>query len=128
MLFGGEVDRRYVLVGLGIAIVNVAIYTLLKIYFKRRRPILFLGGLRSRTIEKYSFPSGHSAVSFGMALVISYFYPIIWIQIVSYFVAAFISLSRVYVEEHYPLDVIFGAVLGTSIAALLLPLFERAFL
>jgi len=125
LMLQGERDRRYVLIGLGITIINVVIYTLIKLYFKRERPIPFPVPLRSRTLERYSFPSGHAAVSFGVALMVSRFYPFLWAQIGAYLVAAFIGLSRIYVREHYPSDVIVGAALGTLITGLLLPIFMR---
>ena len=127
LILRGEPDRRYVLIGLGITIINVIIYTLIKLYFKRERPIPFPSflPLRSQTLERYSFPSGHASVAFGVALMVIHFYPIIWAQIGVYLLAAFISLSRIYVREHYPSDVLAGALLGTGITALLLPLFSR---
>jgi len=125
LMFQGERDRRYVLIGLGITIINVIIYTLIKLYFKRQRPIPFPMPLRSRMLERYSFPSGHSSASFGVALMVAHFYPILWAQIGVYLVAAFIGLSRIYVREHYLSDVIAGAILGTLITGLFLPIFER---
>ena len=69
----------------------------------------------------YSFVSGHAANS---AAIVSFFLLsskhihkliqialIIWVLIVSY--------SRIYLGKHYPLDVIFGIVLGASIAFLI---------
>ena len=125
LILRGEPDRRYVLIGLGITIINVIIYTLIKLYFKRERPVPFPVPLRSRTLERYSFPSGHAAVSFGVALMVAHLYPILWAQIGVYLLAAFIGLSRIYVREHYPSDVIVGAILGTLIAGSLLPIFKR---
>ncbi|GEM_PF-347985 len=128
LMFLGERNRRYVLIGLGITIINVVIYTLIKLYFKRERPIPFPVPLRSWVLERYSFPSGHAAVAFGIALIVAHFYPILWAQVGIYFLAGFISLSRIYVREHYPSDVIAGALLGTLITGALLPIFTRIFL
>jgi membrane-associated phospholipid phosphatase len=44
------------------------------------------------------------------------------VQIAVYLAAGIIAFSRVYVREHYPLDVLFGAALGSAIACLLFPL------
>ncbi len=125
LMLQGEPDRRYVLIGLGISVINIIIYTLIKLLVKRERPIPFPASLHSRVLERYSFPSGHSSVSFGVALMVAHFYPFLWAQIGVYLVAAFIGLSRIYVREHYPSDVIVGVILGTAITALLLPLFAR---
>lgn len=125
IIFGSPIDRSYVLVGLGISIVNIAVFRLFKLLFNRPRPALVFFGLRSRLIDSYSFPSGHATISFGIAWVITVCYPNILIQLAAYLVAITIALSRVYVREHYPLDVICGALLGSFTAAYLLPVFER---
>jgi len=124
ILFGQPIDRDYVLIGLGITIVNIAVFRLFKLVFGRARPTFVVCGLRSRLIDSYSFPSGHATTSFGLALVISAFYPAWPIQISIYLVAIMIALSRVYLREHYPLDVICGGLLGLFTAAYLLPFFK----
>jgi len=54
--------------------------------------------------------------------MLSSFYPFAPVQIASYAAAILIAFSRIYVGEHYPSDVISGAILGTLMASLLLPL------
>ena len=58
----------------------------------------------------YSFPSGHAASSFAAAPTISRLWPggraVVWV------LAILVSVSRIYVGVHYPLDVIGGAILG----------------
>ncbi|MFB6294715.1 MAG: phosphatase PAP2 family protein [Candidatus Nanohaloarchaea archaeon] len=58
-----------------------------------------------------SFPSGHTALAFMLATVLSRRYgrtaPL-------YVLAAFVGVSRVYLGLHYPSDVAAGAVLGTA--------------
>ena len=128
ILFGRPIDRTYVVIGLGTLIVNIAVFRLFKLLFGRSRPTFIIYGLRSRLIDSYSFPSGHATTSFGLAWVIASFYPHLVIQPVVYLVAITIALSRVYMKEHYPLDVICGALLGSVVTAYLLPLFERILL
>lgn len=125
ILFGRSIDRTNVLLGLGIMIVSIAIFRLFKLLFARPRPLLVTSQLRSRFIDTYSFPSGHATTSFAIAWVIAVCYPYLAVQAVVYAAAIMISLSRVYMREHYPLDVICGALLGTLTAAYLLPLFQR---
>mgnify|MGYP001391140461 FL=1 len=59
---------------------------------------------------KWSFPSNHAANSFAFATVLSYFFE--QKKVVLYTLASIIAFSRVYVGVHYPLDIIFGAVVG----------------
>lgn len=128
ILFGRSVDRINVLIGLAITIVNVAVFRLIKVLIGRLRPMNDLPRLRSRIVDGYSFPSGHATTSFGLAWVVARSYPLLVVQIAVYVVAATISFSRVYVREHYPLDVLGGAILGSLVAVSLYPLFTWLFL
>lgn len=127
ILFGRSVDRINVLIGLGISIVNVAVFRFLKLLFARQRPETIDGGFRFRAIDTYAFPSGHATTSFGLAWLLSNTYPYSGVAAAVYGVAATIAFSRIYVREHYPLDVLFGAILGTVTAAALLPFFRWLF-
>lgn len=125
ILFGRPIDRVYVILGVGTMIASIAVFRMFKMLFARPRPILVVSPLRSRFLDSYSFPSGHATTSFALAWVISVCYPYILVQIAIYLAAITISLSRVYMREHYPLDVICGALLGTFTAIYLLPLLQR---
>ena len=127
ILFGQSSDRINVLMGLAVTIVNVAVFRLIKVLTGRMRPMNVLPRLRSRVVDGYSFPSGHAATSFGLAWVVSRSYPYIAVQVLVYVVAATIAFSRVYVREHYPLDVLGGAILGSLVAVCFYPLFTWLF-
>ena len=130
ILFGRPIDRQYVLIALGITVINITVFRLLKYIFRRTRPYYVspLRELRYRRLDSYSFPSGHATTSFSLAFLISCFYPLLPVQLAAYSVSSVISFSRVYVGEHYPSDVISGALLGILLSNLLLPLFERLIL
>ena len=121
-VFGGPVGRKYVLIGFGVNAVNILVFRMIKNLTSRDRPQFSVMKLRSKMVEGYSFPSGHATTSFGMAWVVSNCYPYTVVQISVYLVAATIAFSRVYLREHYPLDVLGGAILGSAIAASLFPL------
>lgn len=121
ILFGRPVDRTHVLIGLAVTIVNVAVFRLIKVATGRLRPMNVLPRLRSRIVDGYSFPSGHATTSFGLAWVVARSYPYPVVQVSAFIVAATIAFSRVYVREHYPLDVLGGAIIGTLVAVLLYP-------
>ena len=93
----------------------VAIETVLKILVPQTPPppelsrsIQFLPFLESPTA--YSFPSGHVARVAFLALAFGWRWPI---ALASVFVMA---ITRVYLGEHWPSDVIGGWVLGSVIA------------
>lgn len=61
------------------------------------------------------FVSGHSAVAFALAGVISPYLGNRW-RPVAYGLAAIVAVSRIHVGAHYPLDTVGGAALGLALA------------
>ena len=61
-----------------------------------------------------SFPSSHAVNNFGIATMFSFYYPKIRVGLFAF--ASLIALSRVFVGVHYPFDVLGGAIIGTSVA------------
>ncbi|RJQ54345.1 MAG: phosphatase PAP2 family protein [Actinobacteria bacterium] len=90
----------------------------------RPRPDEVLAGVRLLLpASGFSFPSGHASRSFAAAVVLSRGLPgRRWLL---YAAAALVSLSRVVVGAHFPLDVLGGAVLGTLIGRLTLTIGAR---
>lgn len=58
----------------------------------------------------YSFPSGHTASSFAVSMVMLLMLPALFVPVIVY--ACLMGFSRMYLLVHYPTDVIAGAVLG----------------
>lgn len=80
--------------------------------FARPRPCQVLTDVRIfwPCPRSFSFPSNHAANIFGAACFLSLaFRP--WTPLLI-FMALLVGYSRVYVGEHYPLDVVAGALLG----------------
>lgn len=127
LIWGTPLDRKYVMVAFAITIINIALFRLLKLVFKRARPLYIAPAydLSYRFLDTYSFPSGHATTSFGIAYALSYFYPVLPVQLAAYGAASLIAISRIHVAEHYPSDVISGALLGVLSSGFLLPILER---
>ena len=83
----------------------------------RHRPFVTQLGPKTTT---HSFPSGHSATSFACAMVLSAAAP--RLRGLFYGLATLIAFSRLYNGDHFPLDVLAGAVLGLLVATALLRL------
>lgn len=64
-------------------------------------------------LHDFSFPSGHTLVSFEAATAL-WFYHRKW-GIAAFVLATLIAASRLYLFVHYPTDVLMGAVLGIGI-------------
>jgi len=125
MAFGTRADETSVLVGLGVGIVTVCLSQAMKSLGGRPRPSFHRRGFHRQFLSTVSFPSLHTAVAFAMAYLVVQFYPWWPNVVVIYTIATLIGLSRVYLREHFPLDVLGGAVLGTWVSYGLLPLFAR---
>ncbi len=64
-----------------------------------------------------SFPSGHTANAFALAVLFSnYFHLDTFNSLLLFSVAGLISISRIYLEKHYIIDVVGGAILGVLLA------------
>lgn len=85
---------------------------------KRPRPSAAIQDFRTllKNPDPYSFPSSHSAcawtVAVSLGLTLGWGWPF-WIGY-----ASAISISRIHVGAHYPLDVLMGTIIGTSLATL----------
>jgi undecaprenyl-diphosphatase len=92
--------------------IELTVYRLVKQLVKRPRPCHRLGGPLNLVEPQdfFSFPSGHTAGAFVIALSVTYCYPSLSIPI--YFWATLIGFSRIYLGVHYPTDVLAGACLG----------------
>jgi membrane-associated phospholipid phosphatase len=65
------------------------------------------------------FPSGHAASAFAVAAVVAGRYrQHRWVPWTAYGVAAFLSLTRLPDQAHFPSDIFFGAALGYGIGHL----------
>jgi len=102
---------------------EIFLYTLLKKSIRRPRPYRRLRGVRYLLAppDEFSFPSGHTAGAFLMALVLSTAFPFLAVPTFAW--ACLVGFSRVYLGVHYPGDVLAGMVLGLSCAALALKFF-----
>jgi undecaprenyl-diphosphatase len=145
LAFGGFHGRAAVIcAGLSVGITNGLLITPLKHMVDRPRPNQVLEGVRIVDLQKahprflavvkpvkvtwsqpqtgkvhgISFPSGHAANNFALAVVFIAFYRRWgWLYIPF---AVLVSYSRIYIGAHYPSDVILAAIFGAAGSCLVL--------
>lgn len=107
-----EARFHYVLVvGLSVILSRLAITELIRLIWHRSRP--FIDHQVNQIIEHSasgSFPSGHVAFLFALAMAV-YFFHKNW-GIVFLILGLLVGLARVFVGIHYPLDIGAGIVVG----------------
>jgi membrane-associated phospholipid phosphatase len=60
----------------------------------------------------HSFPSGHTATAFALFIFMAYVLKKRYLQILFAFTACFVGYSRVYLSQHFLIDVVAGAIVG----------------
>ncbi|MBN1452825.1 MAG: phosphatase PAP2 family protein [Anaerolineales bacterium] len=99
----------------GISVLAVIVMSL-KFIIRRRRPEGEWGGIYRNT-DPHSFPSGHAARAFMIALVATALGPA-WAGILLWVWAPLVALARVAMGVHYVSDVVAGAIVGILVALL----------
>jgi len=119
LIYGGSAERLKVFYGFVAAILCILVCKLLKLLIRRQRPAV---PEEFRRVVKpwdiFSFPSGHSALSFALALMVAVNYPLYAVPV--FLFAALIAFTRVYFGTHYPLDVVAGSMIGLLFAGIIL--------
>jgi len=127
--------RRFaVLLGAGI-LTQAILVKALKEVFGRVRPWIALGlPAPIRSPHDPSFPSGHAAGCFCVAVFLAVALPVAWphrrtqawaLVALAATLALLIALSRVYLGAHFPGDVVAGALLGALVGGLAGGLYAR---
>ncbi len=127
--------RGWIAVGwilLTFAFTDMLSSSVIKPFFERPRPcndpyIAEYVRLLVKCGGGFSFTSSHATNHFGFAVISSIIIRPYWKWAMPILVvwAAIISLSQVYVGVHYPIDITFGALLGTTIAFLMGLVYKR---
>jgi undecaprenyl-diphosphatase len=109
--------------GVGVYLIAKAV----KVAVERPRPAALLESVHEREVfgeGSLGYPSGHAAVAAALAFTCAMFFGTAWFRI-GVALAIVVSIGRLYVGAHLPLDVVGGAALGIiagSVAHLLIGL------
>jgi undecaprenyl-diphosphatase len=112
-------NKKFVLVFfVTIAFTALVVSYPLKMIFHRQRPIPNKLYSHVACPTDFSFPSGHAATAFAAATVLAVFDK--KRRLFYFTVAVLISYSRIYLQCHYLLDIVGGAIIGVIIALIFL--------
>ena len=98
--------------------VNLILYKIVKRWIARPRPFRVCEGFRecARSLDEFSFPSGHTLHSVAFSLILTVYYPAFALIVWPF--TALVAVSRVVLGLHYPSDVVVGALIGAVTAAI----------
>jgi membrane-associated phospholipid phosphatase len=65
-----------------------------------------------------SFPSGHTTTIFAFTTLLSFYFPDKRWGVLLFLIAALTGFSRIYLSDHFPIDVLVGSFLGVFISIL----------
>jgi undecaprenyl-diphosphatase len=115
-LFGGEKGKNISVVCIAALVFGYFLTEILKYLVERPRPYEVLEGVHVLTgVDNSSWPSGHTVASFTGAIILGKEYG--YLLLIFAFLVGF---SRIYNGDHYPFDVLSGALIGILIALLFL--------
>lgn len=114
-LFGGQNRAPAILTGLASAALGWAIFYAVKQVAGRERPCATESSCWATLLppDRFSFPSGHTIMAFGISVSLGLYYPALLAGLV--FCAMSIAASRVLLGLHYVTDVLAGMALGCGI-------------
>lgn len=118
-----QMDLAYVIQIIYVVIagsLGTVIYKFLKHKTVRPRPyqvhqVIIMG---ERPLDHFSFPSGHTLHAVMATIVFGYIQPLLLFIMLPFTVL--VALSRMVLGLHYPSDVIVGALIGASVASLII--------
>ena len=123
-LFYGSEAIMVVVQMIAAGLSGTLVYLYLKKSTKRARPYAVNGGIELGTqpLDQYSFPSGHTLHAIGFSTIVCYYYP----EFIAFLVpvSILVAVSRMILGLHYPSDVLVGAGIGFTTAAMVLSFFN----
>jgi undecaprenyl-diphosphatase len=120
--FGSSFWKQWAIVVLVSVSFLAALVMALKFAIRRRRPEGDWGKIYRNT-DPHSFPSGHAARAFLIAVLATVLGPA-WAAVLLWIWAPLVSLARVAMGVHYLSDVLAGLLVGVIIGALALQIHQ----
>ena len=118
--WGGPTGLTSAMYLVALGTVNLIFYKGLKQSIARPRPYVSCPGIRActRSLDEFSFPSGHTMHAVAFSLVLADYHPALALPLWGF--TALIAASRVVLGLHYPSDVLIGGAIGAVTAGFML--------
>ncbi len=91
------------------------------VFFNIDRPFEYFRGIFDlylvegvKIYNKFSFPSGHAATVFGLFVCIAFISDNRTVKLLCLLLACLVGYSRVYLSQHFLVDVYFGSIIGVG--------------
>lgn len=96
------------------------------VYFRENFPDVVLPTVQGVDLYRFhSFPSGHTitgfALFFGLALLVKNK----WLKLLFFIMATLVGYSRVYLSQHFAVDILVGSAIGVICAWMLYPFYLK---
>jgi membrane-associated phospholipid phosphatase len=112
--------------------ITLLITTALKILFDVDRPVVYFNeNMNLHYVEgitmltEYSFPSGHTSNAFAVYFTLAFYSRRILVKVTLSLLAVFVALSRVYLLQHFLVDVLFGAAIAVLLSHVAILIMKR---
>lgn len=86
-------------------------------YFKGIYDLYLVTGIKQ--LHLHSFPSGHSATAFGYMICFAFIFKKNLLKFIMLLLACLIAYSRVYLSQHFLIDITVGSLIGIITATIL---------
>ncbi len=109
---------------LAVVLAKFGIAELIRLFWSRPRPFVEnnVNLLIGKTSES-SFPSGHASACFALSFIVYHYNK--KAGLVFFFVSFLVSIARVFVGVHWPLDILGGAAVGVLAGWIIVKISQR---
>ncbi|HEY6915220.1 MAG TPA: phosphatase PAP2 family protein [Paludibacter sp.] len=96
------------------------------LYFKQNFSAIRLHEVAGEHLHStHSFPSGHTTTAFAFFLVLAFYTKKPALHFLYFILAALVGYSRIYLSQHFALDVFAGSIIGVSVTILCKYYFDK---
>ena len=96
------------------------------LYFKEHFPMIQLHQIMGEHLHStHSFPSGHTITAFAFFLALSFFTKRPSLHFLYFILAVLVGYSRIYLSQHFAIDVLVGSIVGVLVPVVFKYYFDR---